>query len=187
MRVRTTSLTITLSNDTFSVDFGRSEAVTKDTETPELAALRLGKQGLVRAEIAVELGVTLDELQALAAGDEGLARALALADEAALAWWTRLPREAFAAKARFNAAAWSAAVTARFGGPWVGADAARGEAKRPRTAIVLPINGREARWAQQDFGDGDDAAFERSLDEAYERYAAEVDTLLAKRRRSNDD
>jgi hypothetical protein len=142
---------------------------------------------LVRAEIAVELGVTLDELQARATGDAGLARALTLADEAALAWWARLPREAFAAKARFNAAAWRAAVQSRFGAASNGpTDEAHQGVKRARAAFVLPFNFREARWADHQFDDHN-PTLERALDDAYERYAAEVEALMAERRRSNDD
>jgi hypothetical protein len=128
-------------------------------------AIQLGRRGLTRPEIA---------------------RALALADEAALAWWARLPREAFAAKARFNATAWRAAVRSRFGDASSGPDddALRGR-KRARAAIVLPLNFREARWADCDFDGDDDPRFERALDEAYERYAAEVEALLAKRRETD--
>lgn len=52
---------------------------------------------------------------------------------------------------------------------------------------MLPINGRETRWARHDLGDDGDPAYERALAEAYEHYAAEVEALLAARRRSTND
>ena len=115
--------------------------------------LRLGRNGLSRAEIATELGVGLAELARMERRSERLATALGRAADAERAWWEAQPREALAAGARFNMSAWRAAMGWRFGAAGAAASgagaardaaaAARGAPERPRTIYLIPTNGRE--------------------------------------------
>jgi hypothetical protein len=113
-----------------------------DDPTPALAGeiLRLGREGRSRREIAAGLGLTLEELALRARRAPELAEALALAEEAARAWWEGLPRAAFAAGTRINLGAWQAAMVSRFG-----AAALDGASARPRAIYELPDNGTNRR------------------------------------------
>lgn len=150
------------------------------------AAIRLGGLGLGRAEIAVELGVPLAVLEQRAAASEELAGALALAEEVAMAWWSRLAREALNAGARFNQATWRAAAETRFGGAGEAlADAAISPPSRQtrRSIVLMPLNGRERTSPVMDWDFDDEAALDRELSGAYERYVAEVEAIISARKR----
>src|SRR5580704_7604259 len=83
---------------------------------PALAAraIALGGEGLGAREIAVALGMTFDEIEALQAADAGFAAAMDRAHEAERAWWEGLPRNALAVGKAFNHVGWRAAMAARF-------------------------------------------------------------------------
>ncbi len=128
-------------------DHGRPSAA-------ELAerVVRLGRDGLGRAEIAAALGVGLAELARMEGRSERLAAALVRAADAERAWWEAQPREALAAGARFSTGAWRDAMRWRFGdagaaaGRAAGAGAGvpgAGEPDRPRAIYLIPDNGRE--------------------------------------------
>ena len=123
-----------------------------DDPTPALAGeiLRLGREGRSRREIAAGLGLTLEELALRARRAPELAEALALAEEAARAWWEGLPRAAFAAGTRINLASWRAAMASRFGA--AGLD---GALARPMAIINIPDNGRD-RSRMPDWWDPED-------------------------------
>jgi hypothetical protein len=117
-----------------------------DGEGEDEAALaervrEMGRAGFCRVEIAAGLELTLAQLAAREAGSPGLAAALALAEEAAKAWWAAVSRQAWAQGARFNTAAWREAVRWRFGED----EAAGAPAPAPRHFLAdfdLPCNGR---------------------------------------------
>jgi hypothetical protein len=115
----------------------------------ELAAwvLAQGREGRSRVEIASALGMTRARLRALAEDDEALAEALALADEAAEAWWMSLPRALLMSGKGQAAAVWRAAVAYRFGTD--GAEGAPPADKSRGTVVIIPDNGRQ-RWRGHD-------------------------------------
>jgi hypothetical protein len=117
--------------------------------------LRLGRKGSSRREIAAALGMTLEQLATRTRAEPEVAAALALAEEAARAWWEGLPRAAFGAGARVNLAAWRAAMTSRFGA--AGLD---GAPARPRAIYDIPDNGMNRRqmpdwWEPEDLDDAE--------------------------------
>ena len=114
----------------------------------DLAAVVLagGRAGLARVEIATGLGMTVEALEGRAEDDAALAEALALADEAAEAWWLALPRQLLEAGRGMNAGVWRASMDWRFGE--ASAAAASCEPAAPpeqRVILYLPKNGREWR------------------------------------------
>jgi hypothetical protein len=94
------------------------------TESLDTDIIALGRAGHARGEIAAAMGMTLAQVAEREAGDAGFAEAMALAEEAARAWWAGLQREAMTAGARFGLGAWREAVRWRFGA--AGGGAARG-------------------------------------------------------------
>jgi hypothetical protein len=87
-----------------------------DPDLPE-RVVRLGREGLGRREIASKLGLSFAELEAMAAAQPGVAKALARAEDEARAWWEGLPRVALKEGGPFNRLAWREAMRARFGDP----------------------------------------------------------------------
>lgn len=108
--------------------------------------VELGREGLSRPEIAVELGVGLRQLAAWAARHVEFDQALDLAETEALAWWRRLPREAVRKGDVFHPAVWAKAMAL-----WTRTPVQRGpsDAKvaqtRPQIRIEIPDNGRPLR------------------------------------------
>ena len=64
--------------------------------------LALGRAGLGRGEIADRLGLAAEALARLEGERPGVRAAMARAEAVARAWWEALPREALAARVRFN-------------------------------------------------------------------------------------
>jgi hypothetical protein len=129
---------------------------TLDTPNADLAAnaLRLGRTGMGRREIAAELGLMLVEVESLAAEDAGFALALERAEEAARAWWEALPREAMSVGKPFNLAAWRDAMRARFGAETVQED--EPEPSEPRSTFRIPWNRRGPMGPNEYIAEGDD-------------------------------
>ena len=98
-----------------------------------------GREGLSRVEIAAAMGVTLAALDGRAREDAALFRALALAEDAAKAWWLALPREALAEGKSLNLGQWREAMAARFG------SAALHGPPRREVIFEIPDNGRPLR------------------------------------------
>ncbi len=116
---------------------------------PEAAdqAIARGREGLSRAEIASELGVSLATFAAWSAESPDFAEALERAETEARAWWDAQPRLALSSSKTFRASAWRQAMIQRYGS---GAprqshetepDAAPAE---PAIRITIPHNNREA-------------------------------------------
>jgi hypothetical protein len=119
-----------------------------ESDDTEDRVLALGRSGLGRQEIAAALGMTLAEVGEREAGDAGFARALALAEEAARAWWGALQREAMSAGARFGPGAWREAMGWRFGDGEPAASAAPEAPPAPIDILAdfdIPDNGRGPR------------------------------------------
>jgi hypothetical protein len=118
------------------------------TYDPEFAqrVVELGREGLSRAEISVQLGVGLRQVAVWAARHPEFDQALDLAETEALAWWRRLPREAVLKGDVFHPAVWAKAMAL-----WTRTPAQRGpsDAKvaqtRPQIRIEIPDNGRPLR------------------------------------------
>jgi hypothetical protein len=108
--------------------------------------VELGREGLSRAEIAVQLGAGLRQFAVWAARHPEFDHALDLAETEALAWWRRLPREAVMKGDVFHATVWAKAMAL-----WTRTPAQRGpsDAKvaqtRPQIRIEIPDNGRPLR------------------------------------------
>ena len=142
-----------------------------DAPVADIAAFVVarGREGMARVEIAAALGVTLAELERRAEGEAGLAEALALADEAAEAWWLALPRRVLDAGRPFSGAAWRAAMAWRFGDP--AAEEPAAAPPRKLAIINIPDNGRTRRLLPDGtFGfpcrdDPDDDDFDDDLDD----------------------
>ena len=100
-----------------------------------------------RAEIAVELGVNLEDFAAWDAAEPAFATALADAETLALAWWERQPRLAMHTDAPFRAAAWAKGMAQRYGRPANSSRRIEKEAAKPvvRARVNIPDNGRKRR------------------------------------------
>jgi hypothetical protein len=120
---------------------------------PALVArvISLGREGRSRAEIAVELGVSLERLAAWADDHPDLAAGPEHAATEARAWWDKLPREAVSKDGVFHAAVWSRTMAQRFGSTAHRTpDAADPEAPpRPRVRIKIPPNGRDRHRSER--------------------------------------
>ncbi|HTX50469.1 MAG TPA: hypothetical protein VME40_13870 [Caulobacteraceae bacterium] len=108
-------------------------------DDPAGFVLARGRAGFSRVEIASAMGVTVAALERRANDDAGLAAALALAEEAAKAWWLALPREAIATGKSLNQGLWREAMASRFG------RAALNAPPRPTVRFEIPDNGRPLR------------------------------------------
>jgi hypothetical protein len=110
--------------------------------------VQLAAEGLFRAEIASELGVSLDDFAAWATLHPDFAVALADADRATRAWWERQAREAMSSGKSFRSALWAKVMAQNYG--WSG-HLAREPADRPAAKPVvlaryeIPDNGKERR------------------------------------------
>jgi hypothetical protein len=118
-----------------------------DPSFAERAVSLAGERGLGRAEIAVELGVNLEDFGAWAADDPTFATALADADTRAEAWWLAQPRLAMHSDKPFRIAVWAKAVAQRYGRS---AHSSRPIEKALAKPVVLaryeiPDNGKERR------------------------------------------
>ena len=125
--------------------------MTDETDDPDglgARAVKLGRKGFCRWEIAEELGLSGDELEALEDEAPAFAEAMARAEDAAWAWWVALPRDAMGVGARFNMAAWREAMRWRFGETDRSPQAA--PASRELARVELPDNG---------FGPGPDGKY----------------------------
>lgn len=122
------------------------DSVSYDTALNE-RVIALGREGRSRAEIAVELGVSIERIAAWADKYRDFADALEFSASASRAWWDAQSRLAVWKNDTFHATAWSRAMAQRFGSPsHRTADAAEPEAPPPaRVRIEIPANGREAR------------------------------------------
>ena len=74
-----------------------------------------GERGLDRAEIAVELGVNLEDFTDWDSAHPEFATALADADTQAKAWWLSQPRLAMHSDKPFRIAVWAKAMAQRYG------------------------------------------------------------------------
>jgi len=106
-----------------------------------------GETGFWRPEIAVELGVNLEDFSAWAAAYPEFATALADAETRADAWWLAQPRLAMHSDKPFRIAVWAKAMAQRYGRS---AHASRQIEKPIAKPVVLaryeiPDNGKERR------------------------------------------
>jgi hypothetical protein len=106
-----------------------------------------GDNGFGRAEIAVELGVNLENFSAWAAAYPEFATALADADARAEAWWLAQPRLAMHSDKPFRIAIWAKAMAQRYGRS---AHSSRRIDQQPAKPVVkvryeIPDNGRPRR------------------------------------------
>jgi hypothetical protein len=118
---------------------------------PDFAAqvVRLAGDGLFRAEIAVELGVSLADFGAWAAAYPDFAVALADADTATHAWWTGQAREAMSNREKsFRVTLWAKVMAQHYGRQ---GDLPRKRTEKPepkpvvRARYEIPDNGKERR------------------------------------------
>jgi hypothetical protein len=117
---------------------------------PSFATLvvELASNGLFRSEIANELGVSSDDLDAWSNQCPDFAVALADADTAARAWWDRQPREAMSQNKPFRTTIWAKVMAQHYGRA---GHPPRKPADKPavrsavRTRINIPDNGRRRR------------------------------------------
>jgi hypothetical protein len=100
----------------------------------------LGEDGMGRAEIAAELGISLYRLGKWETEEPAIAGALAVADAAARAWWAARQREALLQGAPVRAGAWREAMTWRFGAAGKGGAAAVAARPAPRMIYQIPCN-----------------------------------------------
>jgi hypothetical protein len=77
--------------------------------------LALASEGLSRAEIAVELGVSLSDFDAWSAREPGFAAVLADADTRSQAWWQRQAAEAMAGGKSIRVSLWAKVMAQRYG------------------------------------------------------------------------
>ena len=110
----------------------------------------LAREGLFRAEIAVELGASLADFDAWATLHPDFAVALEDADTAAEAWWNRQAREATTnGKASFRTMLWSKVMAQQYGRS--GHSPPRNAAAKPDAKPIvlaryeIPDNGKERR------------------------------------------
>jgi len=109
--------------------------------------LALSAEGLSRAEVAVELGVSLADFDAWSAGEPGFAAVLADADTRSQAWWQRKAGEAMAGGKSIRVSLWAKVVAQRYGRAGHSPRQKPGAAKQPivRARVNLPDNGRGRR------------------------------------------
>lgn len=103
--------------------------------------------GFGRAEIAVELGVNLEDFAAWDAAEPAFATALADAETRALAWWEAQPRLAMHSNTPFRATAWAKGMAQRYGRPAHSFRRIEKETQKPviRARVNIPDNGRKRR------------------------------------------
>ena len=109
--------------------------------------LALAAEGLSRAEIAVDLGVSLADFDAWAAHEPGFAALLADADTRSKGWWEHQAFEAMGGGKPIRISLWARVMAQRYGrashSPRAKPDAAKPPAVRAR--INIPDNGRTRR------------------------------------------
>jgi hypothetical protein len=105
-------------------------------------AVEHGRQGLSRAEIASEFGVTLDALSGWSADQPDFADALRRAETECRAWWDRQPRTALNSRDIFKAGAWRQAMAQRFGASARAQSAEEPIDAPPILRLNIPDNGR---------------------------------------------
>ncbi|HZZ89947.1 MAG TPA: hypothetical protein VFE13_16590 [Caulobacteraceae bacterium] len=110
--------------------------------------VELASDGLFRAEIATELGASLDDFATWATLHPEFAIALADADRATRAWWDRQAREAMSSGKSFRSALWAKVMAQNYGRA---GHLPRGSTDRPVAKPVvlaryeIPDNGKERR------------------------------------------
>jgi hypothetical protein len=108
----------------------------------------LARDGLFRAEIAIELGASVLDFETWAASHRDFAVALADADTASQAWWDRQAREAMASVKPFRATLWAKVMAQHYGRQ---GDLPRKSVDKPaarpvvRARYDIPDNGKERR------------------------------------------
>jgi hypothetical protein len=109
--------------------------------------LALAAEGLSRAEIAVELGVSLADFDVWSAGEPGFAALLADADSRSEAWWQRQAGEAFAGGKSIRLSLWAKVMAQRYGRAGHPPRQKPDPAKPPvaEARYVLPDNGTSRR------------------------------------------
>ncbi len=109
--------------------------------------LALAAEGLSRAEIAVDLGVSLADFDAWAAREPGFAAILADADTRSQAWWQRQAFEAMSGGKPIRISLWAKVMAQRYGRPGHSPRPKPEAAKPPavQARINIPDNGRTRR------------------------------------------
>jgi hypothetical protein len=110
--------------------------------------LALATEGFSRAEIAVELGVSLADFDAWSAREPGFAAILADADTRSQAWWQRQAGAAMAGGEPIRISLWAKVMAQRYGR--AGHSPRQSQTPPERTAeatvrINIPDNGRSRR------------------------------------------
>jgi hypothetical protein len=109
--------------------------------------LALAAEGLSRAEIAVELGVSLADFDAWSAREPGFAALLADADTRSQAWWQRQAAAAMAGGKSIRVSLWAKVMAQRYGRPGH-SPRQKPEAATPpvvKARYEIPDNGKERR------------------------------------------
>jgi hypothetical protein len=110
--------------------------------------LALAAEGLSRAEIAVELGVSLADFDAWSTGEPGFAAILADADTRSQAWWQRKAGEAMAGGKAIRVSLWAKVMAQRYGRAGHSPRQSPKSPERsvgPNVRINIPDNGRSRR------------------------------------------
>jgi hypothetical protein len=109
--------------------------------------LALAAEGLSRAEIAVELGVSLADFDAWSASEPGFAALLADADTRSQAWWQRQAGAAMAGGQAIRVSLWAKVMAQRYGRTTHSSRPKADAAKPPpvRARYELPDNGTSRR------------------------------------------
>jgi hypothetical protein len=110
--------------------------------------VELAGGGLFRDEIAQALGVSLADFDAWSSQHPDFAAALADADTATSAWWSRQPREAMSHNRPFRATIWAKVMAQHYGrAGHLPRQPADKPAAKPvvRARYDLPDNGRRRR------------------------------------------
>ena len=109
--------------------------------------LALSAEGLSRAEIAVELGVSLADFDAWSDREPGFAALLADADTRSQAWWQRQAGAAMAGGKAIRISLWARVMAQRYGRAGHSPRQKPGAAKPPvvRARYELPDNGTSRR------------------------------------------
>jgi len=109
--------------------------------------LALAAEGLSRAEIAVELGVSLADFDVWSDREPGFAALLADADSRSQAWWQRQAGEAMAGGKSIRVSLWAKVTAQRYGRAGHFPRQKPAAAKPPvvRARINIPDNGRTRR------------------------------------------